>query len=608
MITLTPPKDTTAEVLAALDANALVINDGGLVIYVSPALDALLGGVADWVDQSWAHVWAMLGQSAPLVSRRPQRVQLRRSDGELVPAQVQGIPIRSGTLVVVKDLSGEQERERESIRIFREAQSQADDLFALYQITQFMATAQNLGQLSDTLLREVMRSTEAEAGGLFLKDLYGNALLPAAWLNLSEPPALADEAAAQAWVEQAVGVGNSLLTLPLSAEEQTVGIALLIGRDFDQHSRRFLQTVAHEMAIALRAMQRRDELTAQEQKLEAIVAATTDGIIQVDQRCRVVGVNPAAATLLEVSETAALGRTCADVLGCADSCAGACPFAAVLASHRPIEYQEREVQATTGLRHSVAASYAPLEVGGDDVLGAVAVLLDISRQKQIEQLKADFITTVSHELRTPLTLLRGYSDTLLHLNLTREQQQQCFAGIADTTAALGRLVEEVLDVTRIEEGQLALQIEELSVQELVETVLHIQPERRQRVEVHADARLRVSGDRVRLTQVLVNLIDNALKYSPGGQPVSLRVRGLDGGVEFVVQDEGIGIPSAEQESIFAKFQRASNARASQIPGSGLGLYICRAIVEAHGGSIWLTSAQQRGTTVGFLIPTPANGL
>ncbi len=602
MMLMAEPIDAVAEVLAALDAHALVISEGGLVTYVSPALDALLGGNGDWVGQSWAHVWAVLGQSAPLVSRRPQRVQLQGSNGELVAAQVQGIAISSGTLVVVRDLSGEEERERENIRIFREAQSQADDLFALYQITQFMATAQSLSQLCDTLLHEVIRSTEAEAGCLLLKDLYGDALLPAAWLNLDMPPALVDEAAAQAWGEQAAG-GDSLLALPLNAEEQMVGIALLIGRYFDQHSRRFLQTVAHEMAIALRAMQRREELTAQEQKLEAIVSATTDSIIQVDQRCRVVGVNPAASALLEVSETAALGRTCADVLGCNDSCAAACPFAAVLASRRPIEYQEREVQATTGLRHSVAASYAPLEVGGDDALGAVAILLDISRQKQLDQIKDDFITTVSHELRTPLTLLRGYSDTLLHLRLTREQQQRCFTGIADTTATLSRLVEEVLDVTRIEEGRLALRVEELSVVELVESALQMQSERRQRVEVHVDVGLQVWGDRVRLTQVLVNLVDNALKYSPGGQPVSLRIRRLTGGVEFTAQDEGIGIPGAEQETLFTKFQRASNARVSQIPGSGLGLYICRAIVEAHGGRIWLTSVQHRGTTVGFTIPT-----
>ena len=602
MMLMAEPTDAVAEVIAALDANALVISAGGLVTYVSPALDALLGGDGNWVGQSWAHVWEVLGQNAPLVSRRPQRVQLQRGDGELVAAQVQGIAISSGTLVVVKDLSGDDERERESIRIFREAQSQADDLFALYQITQFMATAQNLSQLCDTLLHEVMRSTEAEAGCLFLKDLYGDALLPAAWLNLGRPPTLADEAAARVWVELAAG-DNSLLVLPLTAEEQTVGFALLIGRDFDQHSRRFLQTVAHEMAIALRAMQRREELTAQEQKLEAIVAATTDSIIQVDQHCRVVGVNPAAAALLEVSETAALGRACSDVLGCANRCAGDCPFAAVLASRRPIEYQERKVQATTGLRHSVAASYAPLEVGGDDALGAVAILLDISRQKQLEQIKDDFITTVSHELRTPLTLLRGYSDTLLHLRLTREQQQRCFTGIADTTAALSRLVEEVLDVTRIEEGRLALQVEELNVVELVEAALRIQPERRHRVEVNADAGLLVWADRVRLAQVLINLVDNALKYSPGGQPVSLGIRRLAGVVEFTVQDEGIGIPDAEQETLFARFQRASNARISQISGSGLGLYICRAIVEAHGGRIWLTSVQHRGTTVKFTIPT-----
>lgn len=602
MMLQAPPKNAVAEVLTALDACALVIDEGGLVTYFSPALDALLGGADDWVGQSWAHVWSVLGQSAPLVSRRAQRVSLRRANGELVAAQVQGIPIAGGTLVVVKDMSDEEERERESIRIFREAQSQADDLFALYQITQFMATAQSLSQLSDTLLREVMRSTDATAGCLFLNELHGDALRPAAWLNMAEPPLLADEQAARAWMSATAGRDESLLMLPLSAEEQTVGVAWLLGRDFDQHSRRFLQTVAHEMAIALRAMQRREELTAQEQKLEAIVAATTDSIIQVDSACRVVGVNPAAAQMLEVNETAALGRSCAEVLGCDEACRAACPFAEVLSSRRPIEYQERAVLGAGGLRHSVAASYAPLEMSNAELLGAVAILLDISRQKHIEQIKADFITTVSHELRTPLTLLRGYSDTLLHLNLTREQQLRCFEGVADTTAALSRLVEEVLDVTRIEEGRLALQIEDLSAAELVSQALKAMPDRRNRVALSVEAGLHLSGDRARLTQVLVNLVDNALKYSPGGHPVKLRARTTHDGVEFTVRDDGIGIPTDEQQAIFDKFQRASNARASQIPGSGLGLYICRYIIEAHGGHLWLESVEHRGTTACFIIP------
>lgn len=596
------PTDNTTEIIAALDACALVISERGIVTYISPALDALLGSGGDWVGQSWAHVWAVLGQSAPLVSRRPQRVSLRCANGELVAAQVHGVSISSGTIIIVRDLSSEEQRERENVRIFREAQSQADDLFALYQITQFMATAQNLSQLCDTLLREVMRSTEAAAGCLFLRDLHGDLLLPTAWLNIEQPPLLVEEEAAQRWLEQHTSPGDSLLTLPLTAEEQTVGVAWLLGRDFDQHSRRFLQTIGHEMAIALRAMQRREELTAQEQKLEAIVAATTDGIIQVDQHCYVVGMNPAAAQMLAMSETETLGHPCCEVLGCDDACKAACPFAAVQASRRPIEYQEREVKAADGQQHNVAASYAPLEVGGEEPFGAVAILLDISRQKQIEQIKDDFITTVSHELRTPLTVLRGYSDTLLHLNLSQEQQQACYAGIATTTAALSRLVEEVLDVTRIEEGQPVLQQQQLDAAELVEAALLTLPDRRQRVQITLAPNLWLVGDRTRLVQVLVNLVDNALKYSPSGQPVQVTAVAREGGVEFAVRDNGIGIPASEQPALFDKFQRASNARASQIAGSGLGLFICRRIVEAHGGRIWLDSIQHRGTTITFFIP------
>jgi signal transduction histidine kinase len=520
------------------------------------------------------------------------------------------------------------------LRVLSDMQEQADDLFALYQITQFLNNSNELDLLCSRFLHELERITLSDVACLYLAS-PAEGLFPAVWHGLdSTPPSHADSDSALQWLREQPGVqlaGLDVLSLPLMAEERMVGIALLAHAGASarvaslyEGKARFLQTVAKEMGTALLVMEGRQALLAQEQKLEAIVASTTDAIIQVGVDQQIRDFNPAAERLTGYSTSDALTRMCADIFGCPDElkvegskdnlptfnslggCGGRCPFVQVLAEREPIPYAEIVIAgggSGTGKRH-IAASVAALDLG-KEMPAAVGILRDMSKQKQIEQMKSDFLATVSHQLRTPLALLRGYIDTLLHLELSPQEQSNCIADIADTTSRLERLVTQILDVTRIEEGRMELQREPVRLVDLLRVAISSLPlvlhRSRLWAEVPPDLPL-LDADPHRLEQVLINLLDNALKYSPPTGQVVIRAKEAGSYVEVQVLDEGIGILPEEREAVFDKFQRGGNARNLQLPGTGLGLFICRSIIEAHGGEISVSAGPEGGTQVTFRVP------
>ncbi len=592
--------------LETMGTPALLLDERAQIVYATEAAAHLLGrDVAAIVGQAWPALWAAACAADRAVTEEPQRLTLQRADG-VIPVRVWGrrVPGTPATLIGLEDLSAEDEREREVLRIFRDSQEQADDLFALYQITQFLNTAQELDQLCTTFLRELERLTAADRACLYLATPDGG-LQPKVWDGLPAPPSHPDTQAAQGWF-QAHAADHAVLTLPLFAEDRLVGLALLAHPGAPRRESRFLHTVAKEMGTALVAMAGRQALREQEQKLEAIVAGTTDAIIQVGPDRRVRDFNPAAEWLLGWTAGAALGRACQEVLGCGShsGCGGDCPFAQVLTTHEPIPNVELVVGEQGQPRH-VAASVAALNLGTATASAAVAILRDVSKQKQVEHMKADFLTTVSHQLRTPLALLRGYTDTLRHLELSPQEQQACIGGIAETTTRLEHLIVDILDVTQIEEGRMELHREPVRLVDVVRMAITALPQAtyRSRVwsELGPDLPL-LDADPQRLEQVLINLLENALKYSPPTGQVILRATHVGQRVRVQVLDEGIGIPAEDQETIFGKFQRAGNARRLQLPGTGLGLFICRSIIEAHGGRIMLASAPGSGTCVSFWLP------
>ena len=610
--------------LRALDAPVLLLDSQDKIFSATSSAEYMLGlDSSGLLSQPWAKVWSTVALDASPLVAEPHRYVLKRS-GRIIPVRAWRRPIGDAGLTIIglHDLSDEEERDREVARILNDLNEQTDDLFAMYQITQFLNNEQDLSQLCIHFLHELERITGSDSACLYLVTPHGT-LQPEVWDGLRvPPPTQPDIESAREWLQaqrtdtnkQKGSPDLAIFALPLMAEERLVGLAILSRRGETGQRERFLQTIGKEMGTALRAMQGRQALLAQEQKLEAIVDSTTDLIIQVGPDLQVRHFNPAAERLTGHRSEDALARSCADVLGCksepaSSGCKGECPFAHVLATQVPIPYAEIEV-VRRGERRYLAASVAPLNPGRGQEAAAVGILRDMSKQKQIEQLKDGFLITVSHQLRTPVALLRGYVDTLLHLKLSKQEQMNCITGIGDTASRLEHLVGQILDVTRIEDGRFDLHREPVRVVDIVRQAINALPHTafRSRIwtELEPDLPL-IYVDPQRFEEVITNLLDNSFKYSSLTGPVIIRAaRRANSGerLEVMVQvtDEGIGIPLEEQASVFQKFQRGSNAHNLQSTGTGLGLFICRSIVEAHGGRIYLSSTLDSGTSVTLWLP------
>lgn len=244
---------------------------------------------------------------------------------------------------------------------------------------------------------------------------------------------------------------------------------------------------------------------------------------------------------------------------------------------------------------------------------ALVVHQDVTALKEAEYLKDEFVGIAAHELRTPLSVLAGYADMLLiqtargHGAQLADWQQEALEEIKQATARLGSLTEDLLDVTRLQAGRLLLQCVPGNIVTLVQrvSVQMQQTTARHRIAVYmTSSELVANIDTRRVEQVLSNLIGNAIKYSPQGGAVSINVKedGASQTVQISVQDTGIGIPRHQQAQIFGRFIRADNAVAWGISGTGLGLYLCRGLVERQGGHLWFESEEGAGSTFFVTLP------
>lgn len=244
---------------------------------------------------------------------------------------------------------------------------------------------------------------------------------------------------------------------------------------------------------------------------------------------------------------------------------------------------------------------------------ALVVHQDVTALKEAEDLKDEFVGIAAHELRTPLAVLSGYADMLLtqtrrgHGSPLVAWQQEALSEIKQATTRLGTLTEDLLDVTRLQAGRLHLQCTPGNVTVLVQRVATLmqQTTTRHQITVHtARPTLVANIDTARLEQILTNLIGNAIKYSPQGGAIRISVAedSVAQEVRISVQDRGIGIPAHQQGQIFGRFIRADNAVAWGISGTGLGLYLCRELVEQQGGHLWFVSEEGAGSTFFITLP------
>ena len=346
-------------------------------------------------------------------------------------------------------------------------------------------------------------------------------------------------------------------------------------------------------ALALTLRVQASTADAERDKLAAVLDRMTDGVLIVDTNGRIQFANPAVGRLFESPDPS--GRTVVEVLR---------QHQLVEAWHRC--QQSREVQ-TESVELPARRQFLQLvAIPDQDTGGSLLLVQDLTRVRRLETVRRDFISNVSHELRTPLASLKALTETLRDGALEDPKASRRFLGrIEIEVDALTQMAQELLELARIESGQVPLEFKSVPVAGLL---LSARDRMRAQAE-RAGLILRdeiptglpeILADAARLEQVLVNLIHNAVKFTRPGGEIVLSAQTEGNSVRFFVQDTGVGIPEEDLERIFERFYKADRARSGG--GTGLGLSIARHIVEAHSGRIWAESMEARGSTFYFTIP------
>ena len=398
------------------------------------------------------------------------------------------------------------------------------------------------------------------------------------------------------------------IVVPLVTHGQCIGTLRLGFRGNVRFAARELQvltTFANHVTSALENARLVEAMADERRKLSRIVGTSSDGILSVDGEGRILSWNAAMESISGRPEIEMVGQPLpAGVDMFTEEGQEVSPEwlrAAVSTSD--------QVQVSAALRNPGSSSLRWLSVSisavrnaAGDLAFAVLVARDVTATREIEEAKQDFVATVSHELRTPLTPLKGFLLTLKRpdVQLGDLERQSFYSRMLDQTERLERLIEDLLSISRMDRGTFTIDAVPTDVVAAARRVIEQQP---REVELACgDGTLRALADPQRFEQVLANLVDNAVKYSPAEAAVAVDIRTEDGMTVVRVRDEGPGIPDEHLEAVFERFRRLGNHLTRDVGGTGLGLYIARRLVQSMGGRIWAESTVGEGSTFTFTLP------
>ena len=407
---------------------------------------------------------------------------------------------------------------------------------------------------------------------------------------------------------------QQVVALPMSIRDNLIGVLYVFrayGSGFTSNDRRVLASFADQAAIAVYNAQLYERVSQEKRRLDAILEYSADGVLILDSAQRIQVFNRALSRLTGWTASEALDRRHDEVIRWAhletdrdlsDAVAGGWP----LPSARPL-YVEGDLRRKRGGTVSVGMIYAPLFGQDRRLVNIIANVRDITRFREADEIKSTFVSVISHELKTPVALIQGYAETLLRKDArwdpkTREESLEV---ILEESDRLHHLIDNLLDASRLEAGKLPLEKEPVALDALARRVaerFRTQTDAHQVNVAFPEEFPVIEGDPTRLEQVLNNLLSNAIKYSPEGGPIDITGSAVSERVTVTVTDRGVGIPFEEQPHIFESFYRGSREYQQQTAGAGLGLYLAKAIVEAHGGEIWVESDPGEGAAFSFSLP------
>ena len=420
-------------------------------------------------------------------------------------------------------------------------------------------------------------------------------------------------------VESALGSKlGQVIGLPLLFEEDLLGVIYLFRGDsaFSPLDWQFLQGFADQAAIAVRNARLYQQLTTERSRLSMIVQNSVNGMMILAPNKRVEVINQPLSQMTGIATHEAIGQPCEKILPLLNL-QGEDLFSAdydLMALPESGAQCEGDIVLPEGGQISVSVTFIPVKDERMRLVNIIASVLDITRFREEEEMKSTFTSIISHELKTPVALIKGYAQTLAQPDAAwdAETARHSLEVIEEEADRLEALINSLLDVSRIQAGGLKLELSHLQVRRLLKRVAQDYRTQTETHEIALDLPPNlpvIYGDEERLRLVFTNLLSNAIKYSPDGGVIRIggwheepQEKSATGRLVLYVADEGIGIPARELPKVFERYYRVDSGLRRGTAGVGLGLFLSKAIIEAHQGEIWVRSDMNKGTTVFVALP------
>lgn len=427
-----------------------------------------------------------------------------------------------------------------------------------------------------------------------------------------------EQANAQLPVLPEAGASHELLGMALETAGTPAGAVVLASgsEPFTEEQAALLESLRPALALAFSyALNRKigEQARRKQEQLETIFVNSFEGMLAVDAGYQILELNPAFTALTGWPYKEALGRSCMEVLQCRDArdtplCkTERCPLHQAF-TRQSIPYYEVAFHDRQGRKKEVAASFTAVH-SREQSLRGVIIARDMTLLNAANRVRSNFISMVSHELRTPLNTVSGFLSIVQdeHVGQLNERQSEFLGYVRTSTDQLITLVNDILFISKADTGQFELRCAELDLAELIAQVLRDAGPAAAKLDVTLLGRAprrfpKLWADAGRLHQVLMNLIHNALKFTPPGGSITMSARRTGEMAEISVADTGSGVPFEDQPRVFERFYQSENALLVKHGGFGLGLTIAKLIVEQHGGRIQLQSEPEHGSTFRFTIP------
>lgn len=435
------------------------------------------------------------------------------------------------------------------------------------------------------------------------------------WLSIGKPIVLIKEAAARI---AALDFTTTTTTSQFSNDEigeLAKSFNIMVGRLKEAYEKLSGQTQdLHDTNRA--ALNVLEDLQTEKTKYESLITSIGEGVVATDNLGRIIVINPAAEKILGLHKADVYGKLVLDVIKIVDGTGKAIPK-----KDRPIEkattYKKPFSTSTESDYYYVRSDGSKIPVGldaapvivGDKLLGVIDVFRDISRQKDIDRMKTEFVSLASHQLRTPLTSIKWYLEMILDKSVGKlnKDQEDYLNDVYQSNETMIKLVNALLNISRIESGRLTIEPKPTDLIALFrQTVEKLKPQLEANhitlIDNIKDGLPVINVDPILVSNVYANLLGNALKYTHEGGKILISIDNQNGFLVSSVKDTGIGIPLANQQYIFQRFYRGSNVSYTSIGSTGLGLYLAKEVVESSGGKIWFESKEGQGSTFSFSLP------